>query len=55
MDASTQFINNLHLPSDYKAVTFHEWQLQQAREKPYRLVQRLKQVKQRKTAGEKRS
>lgn len=49
MDTEKQFFENLGL-SDFTAVSFQEWQLQQAKQKPFNVVKRLKRLKQVKKA-----
>ena len=42
MDAAQRFMNSLRFPEDFVAVTYNEWQQQEHKKKPSRLVDRLK-------------
>ncbi len=45
MSEINQFFKGFDFKSDFVALSYREWQLEEAKKKPYRLVQRLKRRK----------
>jgi hypothetical protein len=46
MDVTGQFLKGLDFKSDFVAMSYREWQLQQVKQKPFNVVKRLKKIKQ---------
>jgi hypothetical protein len=51
MDAAEKFLKSLNLQSDFTAVSYNGWLQQEALQKPYRMIKRLKQRQIKSKAG----